>query len=344
VIFLRLIVLLLIGLMSGPGGQTAAFAATDCGGCRSFSACCAGGREGELLGARDRRVGAAIMRFWSLTVDAIRVVPGPAPLTPPSQGGGRYSRRLQPFSAGQVSILEVTRRELDATDSPTREALREGKYPWYDSRTDRVQPIWPVRVLWLERLADRVTSFLRRIVRFFDRFSFGGSGISAAGNSIGTILLLAALVAFFVCIVMLWIYRETGALRSEAERARLGAAGRLGDLPEGIRPEDSDPWAEAKRRRAAGDLAGAVVCLFAHQLLTLDQMGLIRLAPGRTGRHYLQGLRDRELIDCVGATLRLFEDVYYGRRSPTAQAFESVWSQAQLFQERQRTLASRVSP
>ena len=75
-------------------------------------------------------------------------------------------------------------------------------------------------------------------------------------------------------------------------------------FPRGFGRTDADPWAEAKRRRAAGDLAGAVVCLFAHQLLTLDQMGLIRLAPGRTGRHYVQSLRDRELIDSLGATLR----------------------------------------
>ena len=238
----------------------------------------------------------------------------------------------------------MTQREREPTDSPTREALREGKYPWYDSRTDRVQPIWPVRISWIEWLGHRIDSFFRRIGRYFDGLPFRGSGPSVAGNSIGTILFLAALAAFFVCIFMLWIGRERGAARGEAERTRLGTAARLGDLPEGLRPGDSDPWAEAKRRRAAGDLAGAVVYLFAHQLLTLDQMGLIRLAPGRTGRHYLQGLRDRELIDCVGATLRLFEDVYYGCRAPTAEAFESVWSRAQVFQERQRTLGARVSP
>ncbi len=47
----------------------------------------------------------------------------------------------------------------------------------------------------------------------------------------------------------------------------------------------------------------------------LDQLGLIRLVPGRTGRHYLQVVRDRELVDSLAATLRLFEDVYYGRKS-----------------------------
>jgi hypothetical protein len=50
----------------------------------------------------------------------------------------------------------------------------------------------------------------------------------------------------------------------------------------------------------------------------------------------VQSLRDRELIDSVGATLGLFEDVYYGRRSPTPQAFDSVWARGLAFHERRR--------
>jgi Domain of unknown function (DUF4129) len=245
--------------------------------------------------------------------------------------------------------------------SRIKKALSEGKYPWYDSRGDRIQPVWPVRISWLNWLDQRIRSFFRwldqrirsffrRIGKFLDRFRFGGSDrssgasvfASVVGNWIGTVLVLAALVAFFVGIFILWTRREGLAGSGDIERTRLGTALRLGHLPEGIRAADADPWAEAKRLRAAGDLAGAIVCLFAHQLLTLDQMGLIRLAPGRTGRHYLQSLRDRELIDTLGSTLRLFEEVYYGRRSPNAQAFEMVWRRAQLFQERQRTLGTRV--
>ncbi len=219
-----------------------------------------------------------------------------------------------------------------------------GSTPGTIRGADRVQPVWPVRISWLDWLEERFDAFFRWLGRFFDRIDSGGSrGSPVAGNSISTILLLAAIVAFFVCIALLWIHRERGAARVETTRASLGIAARLGDLPEGIRPADGDPWAEANRRRAAGDLAGAVVCLFAYQLLALDQLGLIRLAPGRTGRHYVQSLRDRELIDSVGATLALFEDVYYGRRSPTAGAFESVWLRALAFQERQRTAGAGVS-
>ena len=65
-----------------------------------------------------------------------------------------------------------------------------------------------------------------------------------------------------------------------------------------------DPWAEAERRRREGDLAGAVIYLFAHQLLSFStSSGLIRVAPGRTGRHYVRWLRDPELNGSLGATL-----------------------------------------
>jgi len=232
-------------------------------------------------------------------------------------------------------------RDPEPLASPAREALREGQYPWYDADADRVRPVWPIKMSWVDWLGERLEAIGKAIARFFDRFKFGGGGGPAIpSNAIGTAVLLAALLAFFVFIVMLWIRREAGAVTRESERIKLGRSARVGDLPEGIRPGDGDPWAEAQRRRAAGDLSGAIVALFAHQLLTLDQLGLIRLAPGRTGRHYVHALRDRDLLDSVSATLRLFEDVYYGRRAPTAEAFESVWARAKVFQERRRSLNS----
>jgi hypothetical protein len=232
-----------------------------------------------------------------------------------------------------------------ATHSPVREALRAGKYPWYDAGADRVQPVWPARLSWLKWLDKKFRTFFDAIARFFYRFKIGPrGGFPISGNLIATVLLLAALVAFFFCLFILWMRREGGGVGSAGRRETVGTAARSGDLPEGIRPGDGDPWAEAQRRRAAGDLSGAIISLFAHQLLTLDQLGLIRIAPGKTGRHYVQGLRDRDLVDSLRATLSLFEDVYYGRRSPTQGAFELVWKRALVFQERRRALGRGASP
>jgi hypothetical protein len=242
-------------------------------------------------------------------------------------------------------IVGVSARDPLPLEGPVTKSLRTGKYPWYDGDLDRVRPVWPLRISWVNWLGKKMQSTMEAIRKFFDRFHWSGAGRGPiSGGTIATTVLLTALMAFLFWILMLWVRRERGAIGSETGREPLGTAARLRDPPEGIRPGDGDPWDEAQRRRAAGDLSGAIVCLFAHQLLTLDQLGLIRLAPGKTGRHYVNGLRDRGLVDTLSATLRLFEDVYYGRRPPTREAFESAWQRALMLEERRRISGVGVLP
>jgi hypothetical protein len=219
-----------------------------------------------------------------------------------------------------------------------REALRDGSYPWYDSEADRLRPIWPRRVPWMKWLRQKFERVADAIDRFFRRFKLGGSmkGSVVGGEAVGRVILIAVLAAFFVFLIVLAFHLGPAAADRRGERGRLETRARLADLPEGLSTDGGDPWAEAMRRKAMGDLAGAVICLFAHQLLSLDRLGLIRLVPGLTGRQYVRGLRDPELADCVGATLALFEWVYYGRRTPSAVAFDDVWRRALVFDARTR--------
>ena len=105
-------------------------------------------------------------------------------------------------------------------------------------------------------------------------------------------------------------------------------------LAPGIAIEGIDPWAEALRRRAAGDSAGAVIWLFLDHLLSLQRAGLIRLTPGRTARQYASGLDDPLLGDGLRATLGVFEEVYYGHRLPEPEELERVWSRAEALRRR----------
>jgi hypothetical protein len=148
------------------------------------------------------------------------------------------------------------------------------------------------------------------------------------------------LLAFFIVLLVLWSRQSSLAVERAGRLAGPETAVRLADLPEGIRPGSDDFWAEALRRRGAGDLAGAVVALFGHQLLSLHRLGLIRIAPGRTGRHYVAAVSDYQARDALWATLRLFEDVYYGAKAPRIEAFESVWSRALAFEERRALLGA----
>ncbi len=221
--------------------------------------------------------------------------------------------------------------------APVKEALRDGAFPWYDADTDQAQPVWGPNLSWLKAIGTYIKSFFDSIGKYLDSLSMGPLP-TISGDWIGTALLLTVLSAFLVGIFVLWLRRKGGWLAPGPAQEWVSTAARVGALPEGLRAADGDPWAEAQRRRAAGDLAGAVICLFAHQLLTLDQIGLIRLAPGRTGRHYVKGIHDAGLLDSLTSTLRLFEDVYYGRRVPSRDAFEAVWKRAEAFNEQRRRL------
>jgi Domain of unknown function (DUF4129) len=240
--------------------------------------------------------------------------------------------------AGRVAHAAACADPTGAGASPARDALSEGDYPWYDADADRVRPVWPAEHSWVRSLFRRIERFFDRIARWLGWRSSSARGLRANFRAPGTLLLVAMLAAFVTGLLVLWLRLGGAAADQTGEQAKVGTAARLADLPAGIRPSGGDPWAEALLRAQRGDLAGAVVCLFAHQLIRLDQLGLIRIVPGRTGRQYVKGLRDPELADCAQATLALFESVYYGHRVPSSEAFERVWQRAQAFENRTTAL------
>ncbi len=198
-------------------------------------------------------------------------------------------------------------------------ALAKGKYPWYDAKGDAFKPVWPQRepdLEWLNRLPNL-------------------GNLGSVGELITIGLAMLALAVLLVVLVELWRrYRPVEAPSGVKIVSRLGSPARLEGLPTGVSTGADDPWDEAQRRRERGDYAGAVILLFAHQLLTLDRLRLIRLVPGRTGRQLVRTIVDPQWRGCVVPTLRLFESVYYGRHTPTREAFQAVWTSAEAFERR----------
>jgi Domain of unknown function (DUF4129) len=225
------------------------------------------------------------------------------------------------------------------TAAAVRQGLRQGEFPWYDSGADRVRPVWAPRMSWLKRLRQWFDGFLDAIGRFFKSLGFGNlPSVGIRGDWLGTILLATVLAAFFVFLLVIWLRREPVAGAGGAARARPGSAQLLAQLAGDSALGLDDPWAEAQRRHLAGDKAGAIIYLFAHQLISLDRAGLIRLAPGWTGRQYVRWLRDPVLVDSLAATLGLFEEIYYGHRLPSQGAFDRVWGRAQALEDRRSEL------
>src|SRR5262249_4171531 len=97
-------------------------------------------------------------------------------------------------------------RQLEET---ARTALPAGNYPWYERGTDRLRPIWPPRRPWLKWIRERSESAFKAIDRWLRRFNFGaGRGLGIAGESIGSMLLMTVLIAFFVALVVIWARRD----------------------------------------------------------------------------------------------------------------------------------------
>jgi hypothetical protein len=256
---------------------------------------------------------------------------------------GAVPGRLALMEAGAAdNTLTSPNRGVDVVET----SLCDGRYPWYDAATGRVRPIWPastdVPQEWTNRLAalarrmgQAIDAIQKRIARFFRPLKLDRLPVPRRlGEFLMAALLfagLAALVIFFLRVGLRG--RAPSDVRApEPSEARMISG--LFDLPHEAELKDGALWNEAVRRRAHGDLAGALVCLFGYELLSLSRAGLIRLGPGRTGRQYVRALEDPHLRGPASATLRLFEEVYYGHRKPSAAAFEHVWKQAEAFRAR----------
>jgi hypothetical protein len=213
----------------------------------------------------------------------------------------------------------------DDDSSPlAAKALSKGSYPWYDAKADSIRPVQPPWTpSWLDWILDRVPSF-----------SGGPSTGRSSGNVLVFVILVVALAALVAGLIWAYRYYMPDFDQRGPQRGRIGTAAAYAGLPHGLPADLTDPLALARELRARGDLAGAILALFVHQVITLDRLGLARLAPGRTARQLVRSVPDAWVRGRVEPTLRLFETSFYGHRTPDPKAFEAAWSLAAELEER----------
>ena len=123
--------------------------------------------------------------------------------------------------------------------------------------------------------------------------------------------------------------------------AVIGEAQRIEALPYPVPRTDLPLLDQARNFYRAGNYASAVIYLFGHQLVQLDQRQFIRLAKGKTNRQYLREIGQVEVLrQLVGQTLVAFEDVFFGHHDIERQRFEACWSRMPEFE----SLLERESP
>lgn len=212
--------------------------------------------------------------------------------------------------------------ESDNSVEAGRGALSQwGRYPWYDPKTDGLQPVeivepwnWDWLWKWFNFNPGPVS---------FDWFQW----------------LFWCLIVLVLCLLIWLLIRaflkstsnpeipqEKQGESPEEQRRRIEA------LPEPARRR-TRLLEEARRCYLAGDYNEAVIYLFSHQLVCLDKNFLIRLARGKTNRQYLRELGQRDRLKRMQAdTTVAFEDVFFGGRSIGRERFEQCWNRLGEFE------------
>lgn len=251
--------------------------------------------------------------------------------------------------------------ESDSAVKSGGNALRsDDRFPWYDPDRDDLRPVV------LHRFKDDgktdsdddESSSPKHHGRMSHNDKLSGNGGSEGGDSqtqdeppppdinmpeisapwliwVAWIVIGGVLVFLAVMLIRAFLNREARKAKSsdgesiEAE----DDSNRLDALPLPAKPRSKGTLLEEARRcYDAGDYNTAIVYLYGHQLLKLDQNQWIRLAKGKTNREYLRELSGRgELQGVLARTMVPFEDVYFGDHSLDRTRFEACWNDVERF-------------
>ncbi|MGL4462520.1 MAG: DUF4129 domain-containing protein [Planctomycetia bacterium] len=202
-----------------------------------------------------------------------------------------------------------------APNDPAGASLRREAFPWYDAAKNAYRPLPPEEAKSNEPCCDWMPAdFASTIGRFL------------------VYVLIGVVLAFLIVTLLRSFDFMKGRSTKSMDPPSPVEAPRVEALPMRARPVD-DLLTEAERLYAAGDLAEAVVYLYAHQLMSLDKAGAVRLKPGKTNRDYLRETQRSAaaVAPILKTTIRLFEDSFFGGLPVERTAFEGVWSRRQSF-------------
>ena len=170
-------------------------------------------------------------------------------------------------------------------------------------------------------------------------------GLSALGPvmvygliTIGVLLLIGLVVWVFMT-SRIDIGSDTVSSRSDRSLAES-----IRHLPFEMDVKQGDFRQQAQAAYQAGDFRKALVFLFSHVLVTLDQAKLVRLKKGKTNRQYLRELSPSpSLVKYYGDVMVPFEQTFFGDYPVTKEIFEDCWQGLDNFQSSVDAAKARAS-
>lgn len=230
------------------------------------------------------------------------------------------------------------------------EILSSKSFPWYDAETRGAKPL-PFADRPAIRSEDRnsIPQFTPRANP--QRAATGVAGPSGAqGESMSFLFWLGlAIVLLSILVLLVWAFLKLESKTQQSARLSSGRslAESIEQLPFQVDENSGDFRTLAERAYEARNYRKAIIHLYSHVLVVLDQAHLIRLKKGKTNRQYLRELTPQSnLVGYFQQTMESFESVFFGDHEIGRAGFEHCWKQLPSFQaeiERQLVQAREVA-
>ena len=157
----------------------------------------------------------------------------------------------------------------------------------------------------------------------------GGGGTGGAGGgaeSMFGIILAGIILVVIVALVMTFLYIESNKSEKDAKQGRSRQQS-IEQLPFDLESSEGDFQTAAEAAYRNGDLRKAIIYLYSHVLVTLDQNEMIRLRKGKTNRQYLnEARRHKGIAEYFRQVMIPFESVFFGDHDMDAEQFQQCWS------------------
>ena len=239
-----------------------------------------------------------------------------------------------------------------ASVTSTVSAQDKQDMPWYDSEANEVRPIG-IKLRDDESNPERhdVAPYRPKKKNATNNTgntggAFGG-GTARGGAALGSILsvlmwTLAAVIAVALLVAMAYLLYKVPKREPEEELVpRRTVEESIQQLPFELDvAQKGDFKSMAYQLYQQGDLRRAMILLFSHVLVSLDQRGFVRLKKGKTNRQYLRELGPyQSLGNYYGQVMVRFEEAFFGDHEIDRPAFESCWNGLDSFQSGLETTA-----
>ena len=165
-------------------------------------------------------------------------------------------------------------------------------------------------------------------------------------GSLGPVVIYGLLVLGIILLLALiiWVFLNSrveigsGSNNDDFSRPDRSLAESIRHLPFEMDVTQGDFRQQAQTAYQAGDFRKALIFLFSHVLVTLDQEKLVRLKKGKTNRQYLRELSPSPpLVGYYGDVMVPFEQTFFGDYPITKDVFEQCWQGLNEFQDSVKT-------